>query len=391
MGRLTAGSRVWGYALCFATLFSASAFGEGLAEPVTLESVLQYVQQHPEVRTIDDFLSRLPVSYRSQFTLMHTSNSLQTATPEMPRGILFGPDGKLLMAFASDPSKDRFDSLELIGFHADGARFEFREIRFPEQDASKKAAEISEANPALCLRCHRADPRPNWEHYHTWPGAFASEDDEFSTDSLVSQARLEKFLDGAATAPRFRNLDGLKDSYHSEGGRTRVEHNIHMTERVAVLNFLRIARLARQSPQWQQYKYAALGAVWCGPKMADFLPPALQGKFSPYYEKLKGNGSFSTADNLGVHFAARAIPIADWYLDFVSTGKDASFGTPGWPFWELSGPLVEGDTDLTAFFTVSDQAYEGASFRKADLKNGEGSGCDAMAKRSLDALNTLAR
>jgi hypothetical protein len=154
-------------------LFSRLTFANGeITEPVTYAKVEGWLKSHPAKATLEALLPELPQSYRTFFTLMHETKSLQEATPDDPRVILFGLDAKLLMAFDGTAK-----NLELIEWQPKTKSFEFHEIEFPKQGSPH----YSEPNPAKCVRCHGTDLRPNWEHYRQWPGAYGADDDSLQT------------------------------------------------------------------------------------------------------------------------------------------------------------------------------------------------------------------
>ena len=89
-------------------------------ETLTYEDLLGLIAAH-DVRSIDELLPLLPADYRSEYTLMHTSPSLQPATFEYPRVIMTGPRATLVIAFNGDPQADRYNVLEIIQFSEGGA------------------------------------------------------------------------------------------------------------------------------------------------------------------------------------------------------------------------------------------------------------------------------
>jgi hypothetical protein len=356
-----------------------------IAEPVSLDKVLGYLQANPDVRSIDSLLSALPETFRSNYTLVHKSNSLQIASPELPRAIVFGTDASFVVAFNGDPKADRYDTLEMIQFHADQAAFEFREIRFPESADSPGAPTVSEKNPALCVTCHQSDLRPNWEHYSTWPGAFASDDDRFDESDPDVHPRLLAFLDQADSLPRYRQLIAVKDGYSNAGFRSKVEHNITFTQRIAVHNFQRVARLMRATPDFDKFQYAAMGSVWCNSAIRDFFPPKLRQKYASALDQVS-QGAYSEGQSVRYLFDARGIATRPWFLDFVAVPAEMSFGTPGYPQEEFTGPIVDANPDLSPFFTVTGGDYHDAPSRLGTLTE---QGCTGLQQKSLQALAPL--
>ncbi len=195
-------------------LLLAGWFGMGVraaaldGETLSYEDLVGLVSAH-DVRSIEELLPLLPQDYRSEFTLMHDSLSLQPSTFESPRVIMTGPRATLVIAFSSDPEAFRYNVLEIIQFREDGAPgdppnpatpargFEFREIVFSDLDPPGPPA-FGPANPPLCFSCHGgSDPRPNWEVYSQWPGAYGSSVDQVP---LPFPGDIARFF-GTAEAP----------------------------------------------------------------------------------------------------------------------------------------------------------------------------------------------
>jgi len=242
-----------------------------------------------ESPSIDQFLSRLPNEIKSEHILMFESKSLQEASYQLPRVILFSPKGHFVMTFNGDPSQRGFEALETMRFvrSQNKPRFIFQEIVFPDDlkarkdflQKSRKIKELDELsdrslrfgpNPPLCLTCHRSDPRPNWEHYAFWPGAYGQFDDrpfvttaneseihphngdivDASKLNITAARELPLFLKAAVNAKRYRHLANLK--IHSElqrnsYKRTKAQILSKFTETMAHLNFERIMRILAES------------------------------------------------------------------------------------------------------------------------------------------------
>ncbi|MBX3018871.1 MAG: hypothetical protein KF767_13355 [Bdellovibrionaceae bacterium] len=114
--------------------------------------------------------------YFENFVLIYRSQSLQESSFQAPRVLLFDPSGELVVTFNGHPQHRGYGKLELMQFRGDTMKFEFREIDF-----TPNGPKLSDANPKTCLQCHQSaaragvDPRPNWEPYNVWPGAYGSE------------------------------------------------------------------------------------------------------------------------------------------------------------------------------------------------------------------------
>jgi hypothetical protein len=267
-----------------------------------------------------------------------------------------------------------------------GRRFEFREIEFPED----KDAVVSEANPKLCLTCHGQDPRPNWEAYATWPGAYGSNDDEISEEVLP---HLKRFLERAETHPRYRFLVDLQKGFERQspdydGSRTVQEHNINLSARLTHWNFRRLSRILEATPDWNRYKYAVLGVLLCHDfhenrtPLEQFFPesfwPLLDGtprKGEPYVLQMR---------NLTDLFARRGISTKKWAMSFRFAPQ--SFQGPSRAPMQLASMLLE-DPDLKPFFEVE---WEAQSYHvPSPWIPAESSRCYRLANRSREALAAL--
>jgi hypothetical protein len=143
--------------------------------------LVEKIVREDSPKTVEQFLGILKQQQPelfSRFTLMRESKSLQSASPANPRAIVFGLDAKFVISFNGSPDQNGFYQIEMIQFVDSaplGARFEMREINFDPQGTD--VAQLSEINPSKCARCHGSDPKPIWESYDNWPGAYGEEDD----------------------------------------------------------------------------------------------------------------------------------------------------------------------------------------------------------------------
>ena len=81
---------------------------------------------------------------------------------------------KTYLAFGGDPNLKGYNNLDMIEFKDSpkGKFFEFRTLEFREG-----RAHLSVKNPPVCLRCHGSNPRPLFESWFMWPGAYFGEQD----------------------------------------------------------------------------------------------------------------------------------------------------------------------------------------------------------------------
>lgn len=359
-----------------------------ISEPVTLEKVITLIQSRPDIRKVEDLLSQLPKTFLSNYTLMHQSESLHSASPDYPRAIVFGTDASFVLAFSGILNSPNSNILEMFQFHPETASFEFKEIEFPEGDPTTLKAKISESNPKKCLTCHHSDPRPNWENYQQWPGAFGSRDDDFENSDLKIKDRLLNFLDHADHLPRYRQLVNVKEGYARDpnDSRTIVPHNQIFNQRVAMHNFRRVARLMSATPDFNKYKFAIVGRLWCKKEIREFFPDELRGMFEPYLDKISKEPDY-ILDGLSARefFDARGISIDSFYLDFLTPPHRMAFDTAGQTQFELTGSIVDRNPDLLPYFDVKDGAYvSGADSRLGSPKKGA---CWGLSQKSFETLS----
>lgn len=206
------------------------------------------------VRSVAELLPLLPEELRSNYALMRQSRSLQFASPRHPRVILFGRDARLTCAFSGDPKEPSFDTLECVQFRERERTFDFREVQFPTAANGLAEVRFSDTNVSAdgrtsCTTCHGADPRPNWNGYSRWPGAYGSDDDTMSEHDRDYAA----FVAGRAADPRYRWLiQGPKATDPYVAGVADLAHrpNLRFSDAVNRMNALRAARimLARVPP-----------------------------------------------------------------------------------------------------------------------------------------------
>src|SRR5256885_10047748 len=85
-------------------------------------------------------------------TLFRSSRSLQGASPENPRVILYGPDARFIVTFNGSPAQRGFRAVETMEFEDASKEFRLRELLFPERAAGPEKVVVSEVNPQRCTR-----------------------------------------------------------------------------------------------------------------------------------------------------------------------------------------------------------------------------------------------
>ena len=319
------------------------------------------------VASIEQAIDALPARMRGNYALMYRSRSLQSATFQSPRAIVYEGDGSFVATFNGGEANARGrDSFETIQFRQASKRWEFREIAF----SPGRAPVVSEINPRRCLECHQSrarqdvDPRPNWEPYSNWPGAYAGVDGRVGktmADFSYDREKL-RFEDAPMVAEQAMEASQLGTflseikPYHTRYqrlGALRLRATVELSDILSGLNALRVARLVSQTPDWDVYHYLVYESVFCGMNntygsdgvvdevtfAAAFLPQSmpteLQAFHLPHATRIAPGarvlGGMEPSHRYDILFGDRGIDTSDWSLDFKTGGRFAfrdRFGSP---------------------------------------------------------------
>lgn len=241
-------------------------------ENITFQELQEIITRN-NVRSVDQLIPLLPVEYRKNYTFMYESQSAQapSVSPDYPRAIIAGSDATFVMSFTKSPAVgpkvDAPDTVETMEWNEAESRFVMRELVFN----GRTAPEVSEQNPQKCLTCHGDDPRPNWESYNLWPGAYGSLS-RLSCDAIGVGTKehnyYQSFLRTGRQSARYRDLpqaipttNCTPDSslaYVSNGAQTGM--NAELTDAFIKLNTKRLNRMVANSPEYETYKYAIAAA-----------------------------------------------------------------------------------------------------------------------------------
>lgn len=256
----------------------------------SVEETLPVIKsQHPE--------------FFDHFVLMYRSKSLQQASFQAPRAILFDLSGQFVFSFNGERGQRGYQAIEIMSFNTDQKKWEFREVLFSEKAPPK----VSEPNPAKCLQCHQSsaranvDPRPNWEPYNIWPGAYGSDSgsirdghsgtfaqglvDQNGSDKIMLEEQAQElieltkfFTQTKPDHPRYKYLgfDELSEIATRESGSEKISfkyrlalsemahETVKFTQFLASLNAERVIRLMTETEAWTALKYAMISSFRCG-------------------------------------------------------------------------------------------------------------------------------
>lgn len=228
----------------------------------TIDSVAKLLPKLPDKSLLEDYV------------LMRETQSLQSASKDAPRVILFGGSGDLVLAYDSTG-----ESLEAIEFDRKKKRWDFYAVAFKEGKVHVRK------NPDSCTGCHTKELRPNWEPYAYWPGAYNDLEDMSASEKKA----YGEFVKHRKADPLYSVLPGLEGHYDRRVG--SADPNTRLSAKLAVRNFQRIARQIAKNPSYESLRYALVAAQIPGCWTADaegkvtlpFLPP---GEFRDAVEAL---------------------------------------------------------------------------------------------------------
>jgi len=286
--------------------YSASTFGY---------AQLSLLIKTEHLNSVEEVISHLPEEMRSSFTLMKESLSLQEGSPRFPRAILFTNDGHFICTFNGSPKQVGFDTLECVEFKFRSKTFEFHQIQFPAVTNKITEPIFSPLNMTAdkkisCTMCHGSNPRPNWETYSMWPGAYGSHDDYFDytyakqlfkkhpqdpggeaafhPELKEEQIQFEDFKKHVPESLRYSALifpEGSKYSPYLSGSHSKGDAffrpNLRLSEVIKILNAKRDGKLLWEKGRARNYAF--LMAV------ANCREDKTQPLFPLFFQKVKGS------------------------------------------------------------------------------------------------------
>ena len=93
--------------------------------------------QTRDVRSVEEAIPLLPQEMRTNIALMAQSRSIQGASAQNPRAILFSDDGSMVVTFNGDVTQRGGDHIEVVSFDETKARFQFSTITFASESKAR--------------------------------------------------------------------------------------------------------------------------------------------------------------------------------------------------------------------------------------------------------------
>ena len=277
---------------------------------------LQSLLAQQDIGSVEELIAALPPAQRNRYALVFDSRSLQGASLENPRVILYGPDARFIVTFNGSPAQRGFRVVETMEFDAATKEFRLRELLFPERAGGVDKVVVSEADPQRCARCHGAPARPVWDTFPLWPGAYG----ERYRNNLSARERagLSAFLAQQPTHPRYRQLLGANrfadpQTFRSNAlgqyaGIPQEPPNAELAVYLSRLQAQSIARQLVQQPAFDAYRYALVGLAdnACG-RLADFYSDSLWHSRRQDFERFARNTALANARQAQLKAARAAI------------------------------------------------------------------------------------
>ena len=365
--------------------------------------------------TIEATLQALPEFFRSKYALVFNSRSLQSASFEDPRVLLYQDGGTFIASFNGNETQKAYDSIETTEFDEATKEFNYREIHFPAKNEKNGKVIFSEANPDRCIKCHGLPTRPIWDTYPLWPGVYGER--YHSNLSDPEREGIKKFLERQPTHPRYQYLKQVEVFTNKEtffpSSQNRYENavkespNEELSRFLSWLNGKRILKLVKAAPEFQAYRFALLASLKneCD-AIEQFFPETVRKNYLERFQKFKEYTNTRNAEQeVAKEYRAVSfghIPkrkeidqkVLTPFRFLVETGLELS--TQKWSTalevdtYDFSGPQnIEGSLELQLLNQLGGSDPE---LKKMALKSRVSlpdEYCSYLKKRSLSSLSTL--
>jgi len=255
------------------------------------------------ITNLEQLMAYVPGGFRSQFVTLKGTNSDRAASEEYPNFVMydgeFNNGNSLAFVITTDPRNPKFNMLQAWEYNADHRKFNLKTYDFSSSSLTPTAQHSphpGEQNSRACAKCHGPDPNdmhPNWEKYPFWSHAVGQED-ELTKDEI---ARLRQYASDAQSSHDLRQQLAQGRSVPLEEGQANrlladarislldFEANIAKSQKsvkaspafdldthLDKYNSHRLERKIIQTPNYGNYKFAIMGALWNCDDIASFLP-----------------------------------------------------------------------------------------------------------------------
>ncbi len=222
----------------------------------------------------EQFIACLPEEYRRRFVMVTESGSMQGATPQAPRVLLYGNSGKTIISFSPVQSPDSVEILQYEDRKGSTPRFQWTPKVFAKNATSGDfdfsygvgSAAGGHGGTQSCTACHGNPVRPKFDSYDRWPNTYSTISVRGRDAILPNECQnYTAFLDSTAadkaspysTLPlqRSRDVERLPNGVcmvRDGAGPSPAGHLNHLLNE---MNMHRVADSITSNPQYQRYKY----------------------------------------------------------------------------------------------------------------------------------------
>lgn len=273
------------------------------------------------VKTAEDFICCLPKSYRKRIFIAHASQAGQNGSPESPRvffvnGDLFSAaqpqDVMILTVNGGAEYLNQRSNVEAAFYRAKSEKLEFY-----DGSIEGETMHLSGRNPEQCMICHgesgtesKYGSKSIFDPFGHWPRFVGGAVKCFPEEDKIQLYQQKLALKAVRDLPRFRCVDkeGIdEDIKKLEIGESR-EASLNTTGAFAGfdaflfgINGKRVARIVRDTPDFEAYKYAIVGSEKCADfldKFDSWIPKEIQKHHTQLATVSKAAASYKTEDDL---------------------------------------------------------------------------------------------
>ena len=230
------------------------------------------------LNNVEDVICCLPKSYRANFAIAHSSDSAQTSDVARPRVLLFGPKidrsgdvypaplQTVLSFNGGGKDLNKSDNIELAYNNPSRGELEFYDFDF-----TRSQAVVHGPNPQECLLCHGnqgslspGGPKPIFETSDNWT-RFVAGIHVCESEKPLAQKIQSVVQNAFRKQSRYRCLDQkiATDDHFTKHGTFIAPELSDLDLLLNQANDRRVAKWLQKTPNYKEFKFAALGSVLC--------------------------------------------------------------------------------------------------------------------------------
>jgi cytochrome c551/c552 len=237
---------------------------------------MQSLVENKKIKSVEEFITVMPEKWKEKYTLVYSSRSIQGASYENPRVIIYS--GNTMFTFNGGESQLGGNKIEAISFNESKNKYESMEITFnPGTNA------IVEHNPKSCIQCHQTEIKPIWDSYRQWPGVYGGNDDFLFKELMQNQVDPKEkngyltYLKNKAKNSRYSKLPDIKAETNNAGDFTSFLGN---------KTFTQLANKIKETKELYPFRFAIQEIALCSEdennKFDNNFPDSFQAQLATY-------------------------------------------------------------------------------------------------------------